>query len=342
MDVSSLHLFEIAVKRCAEAVPIVTARKLSVQIPTEYAGKRVDQTLAALFPDFSRSRLQQWVREGYIRLGSKLPRSSDKVKGGEAIEIELPEIQQPSWEAEAIPLHIAYEDDHVLVINKPAGMVMHPGPGNRDHTLLNAALHHSPGLQSVARAGIVHRLDKDTSGLLVVAKTESIRLRLIGYLQKRHLKREYLALAQGVMIAGGDIEAPIGRHPRQRTRMAVNVRGKPAISHYRLKAKYRAHTLVQVDLESGRTHQVRVHLAHIGYPVVGDPVYGGRLRIPPAAGERLTQALRGFRRQALHAVKLGLVHPVSGEAMEWTAPVPQDMQALINALEDDAKEHSSK
>ena len=184
----------------------MTAKKLLAQVPTEYAGKRVDQALAALFPDFSRSRLQQWVREGYIRLGSKSPRSSDKVAGGEAIEIDVPEPPTLAWEAEAIPLALIYEDDHILVINKPPGMVVHPGPGNREHTLLNAILHHAPGQDSLARAGIVHRLDKDTSGLLVVAKTETVRLRLMNDLQKRRIKREYIALVQGVMIAGGDIE----------------------------------------------------------------------------------------------------------------------------------------
>jgi len=320
----------------------VTAKKLLAQVPAEYAGKRVDQALAALFPDFSRSRLQQWVRAGYIRLGSKSPRSSDKVVGGEAIEIDVPELPTLVWEAEAIPLALIYEDDHILVINKPPGMVVHPGPGNREHTLLNGILYHAPGQGSLARAGIVHRLDKDTSGLLVVAKTETVRLRLINNLQKRRVKREYIALVQGVMVAGGDVEAPIGRHPRHRKRMAVHPRGKSAVSHYRVKTKYRAHTLVRVGLESGRTHQIRVHLAYIGYPVFGDATYGGRLRMPPDASESFAQALRNFRRQALHATKLGLTHPVSGEAMEWEVPVPEDMQALILALEEDAKEHSSK
>lgn len=315
------------------------AKKLSAQVPTEYAGKRVDQTLAALFPDFSRSRLQQWVREGHIRLGNKSPKSSDKVAGGEAIEIDVPELPTFAWEAEAIPLALIYEDDHILVINKPAGMVVHPGPGNREHTLLNAILHHAPGQDSLARAGIVHRLDKDTSGLLVVAKTETARLRLSDDLHKRQVKREYIALVQGVMVAGGNIEAPIGRHPRHRKRMAVHPRGKSAVSHYRVSAKYRAHTLVRVVLESGRTHQIRVHLTHIGYPIFGDPTYGGRLRMPPDASDSFTRVLRSFRRQALHAFKLGLVHPASGEAMEWEVPLPTDMQELIHVLEVDAKAH---
>ncbi|MFQ5937370.1 MAG: 23S rRNA pseudouridine(1911/1915/1917) synthase RluD [Acidiferrobacterales bacterium] len=315
-----------------------TQKRLAAYIPIEHAGKRFDQALAAVFPDFSRSRLQQWIRDGYVRLNSRLPKSSDRVEGGEAVEIAVPEMPQQLWEAQSIPLDVVYEDDDLLVINKPAGMVAHPGRGNRDRTLLNALLHCAPQLEVVTRAGIVHRLDKETSGLLVVAKTEPTRLKLVRQLQKRRVKRGYLVLVNGVMIAGGEIEAPIGRHPRHRTRMAVNVRGKPAISHYRVKAKYRAHTLVQVHLESGRTHQIRVHMAHIGYPVVGDPVYGGRLRIPPAAGGRLTDALRSFRRQALHAARLALIHPVTGEHMEWTAPVPEDMQRLIAALEEDARQ----
>lgn len=313
----------------------MSVKKLSARIPFEYAGKRLDRALTALFPGFSRSRLQQWVRDGHIRLGSKLPKSSDKVEGGEAVEIEVPDTPKQSWQAQALPLKVVYEDDQLLVIDKPAGVVAHPGPGNRDGTLLNAVLYHAPGLEVVPRAGIVHRLDKETSGLLVVAKTEPARLQLVEQLRTRRLKREYIALVNGVMIAGGEIDAPIGRHPRHRTRMAVNVRGKPAISHCRVEKKYRAHTLVRIHLESGRTHQIRVHMAHIGYPVVGDPVYAGRLRIPPASGERLDETLRSFRRQALHAVKLGLVHPTSGRTMEWTTPLPNDMQALIDALEAD-------
>ncbi len=314
----------------------MTTRILSARIPSEYAGKRFDQALAAVFPDFSRSRLQQWIREGNVRLGQRLPKSSERVAGGEAVELRIAESTAPEWQPQPIAVNVVYEDDILLVINKPAGLVVHPAPGNRDGTLLNAVLHHAPQLEAVARAGIVHRLDKDTSGLMVVAKTEPVRLRLIKQLQKHDIKRIYAALVNGVMVAGGEIAAPIGRHPRQRTRMAVNARGKPAISHYRVKAKYRAHTLVQIRLESGRTHQIRVHMAHIGYPIVGDPVYGGRLRLPPAAGERLAQTLRGFKRQALHAAELGLVHPATGETLVWTAALPKDMKELIEVLEEDA------
>ncbi len=308
-------------------------------IPVEYSGKRFDQALAAVFPGFSRSRLQQWIQQGHVHVDKRLPKSSERVHGGERVEILVPQTMEALWEPQAIPLDVVYEDDQLLVINKPAGIVVHPGPGNRDGTLLNAVLHYAPQLQTVSRGGIVHRLDKETSGLLVVAKTEATRLKLIRELQKRRVKREYVALVNGVMVAGGEVQAPIGRHPRYRTRMAVNTRGKPAVSHYRVMARYRAHTLVHIHLESGRTHQIRVHMAHIGYPIVGDPVYGGRLRIPSAANERLTQALRGFRRQALHAVTLGLVHPVTGNSMEWTAPMPDDMKSLIEVLEEDARQH---
>jgi 23S rRNA pseudouridine1911/1915/1917 synthase len=255
--------------------------------------------------------------------------------GGEVVELRIPESTAPQWQPQPIAVNVVYEDDILLVINKPAGLVVHPAPGNRDGTLLNAVLHHAPQLKAVARAGSALATTIRPEVSLSKRCTMPARLRLIKQLQKHEIKRMYTALVNGVMVAGGEIVAPIGRHPRRRTRMAVNARGKPAVSHYRVKAKYRAPTLVQIQLESGRTHQIRGHMTHIGYPIVGDPVYGGRLRLPPAAGERLVQALRGFRRQALHAAKLSLVHPVTGEAMEWTAPLPQDMKELIEVLEED-------
>ncbi len=317
---------------------MMTAKKRVVNIPAAYAGKRLDQALAALCTDLSRSRIQQWIEAGYVRLDATQPRRADKVKGGETVELYIPETPERPWQAQAIALNVVYEDEHLLVVDKPAGMVAHPAPGNREGTLLNALLHHDAALHAVARAGIVHRLDKDTSGLLVVAKSEAVRLRLVAALRDRRLTREYLALVNGVMIAGGEIAAPIGRHPRQRTRMAVAARGKQALSHYRVQQRFRAHTLVRVRLESGRTHQIRVHLSHIGFPIVGDPVYGGRARIPPDCSEHLAQVLRRFRRQALHAARLALTHPVSGERMQWTAPLPKDMRELITALQDDARE----
>lgn len=314
----------------------MASQKLMIHIPAEYAGKRLDRVLAELCPQYSRSRLQQWLRQGHVRYGSIRPKGADKVTGGETIELQVPQEPQVPWQAQAIPLDVVYEDDDLLVINKPSGLVVHPGPGNREGTLLNALLHHAPALREIARAGIVHRLDKDTSGLLVVAKSEAARMQLIEQLRTRSLRREYLAIVNGVMVAGGDIDAPIGRHPRQRTRMAVNIRGKSAVSRYRVRARYRAHTLVEVRLQSGRTHQIRVHLAHIGFPIVGDPLYGGRLRVPPDCSEGLQKVLRAFRRQALHAAGLGLIHPVHGEHMTWTAPVPDDMRQLIETLQQDA------
>lgn len=315
-----------------------TAKILSARIPTEYAGKRLDQALPALFPEFSRSQLQQWIRAGAVSLNAALPRQRHKLAGGEWVKIHVPEAPPTVWRAQAMPLTVVYEDQEVLVIDKPPGLVMHPAAGHTEGTLLNALLAHAPALHAIPRAGIVHRLDKDTSGLLAVAKTARSRLSLIKQLRDRSMHREYLAVVRGVMIAGGTVEAPIGRHPKERTRMAVTASGRPATSHYRVLARYRAHSLLRMILESGRTHQIRVHLAHLRYPILGDPVYGGRLSLPPDSSGGLTRTLRGFKRQALHATKLGLVHPLSGAAMEWTSAPPADMQALIDALAQDARQ----
>ena len=314
--------------------------RLSASIPAELTGQRLDQALPALFKDITRSRLQQWIEDGRVTLNGRAPRKRDKVKEGDAVEIIVPPPVDSGWKAQALPLVFVHEDSELLVINKPPGLVVHPGAGNPEGTLLNALIAHAPKLASLPRAGIVHRLDKDTSGLLVVAKTESARQNLIGQLQEHSVEREYLAIVNGVMVAGGTVEAPIGRHRTQRTRMAVSSRGKPAVSHYRVMKKYRAHTLVQVNLESGRTHQIRVHLAHLHYPVVGDPVYGGRLKIPAGASENLKDVLRGFKRQALHALKLSLVHPETGKRVQWATSVPEDMSKLMEALAMDAKAHS--
>ncbi|HLD14071.1 MAG TPA: 23S rRNA pseudouridine(1911/1915/1917) synthase RluD [Burkholderiales bacterium] len=314
-----------------------TTQILTLTIAVAHAGQRLDQALAAVFPQFTRSQLQQWIAAGHVRVGDAIPRKRDRLRGGEQVEIHVPSAPATTALAENIPLNIVYEDADVLVINKPPGLVVHPGAGNREGTLLNALLHHLPALAALPRAGIVHRLDKDTSGLLVVAKTEHARQHLIAQLAARTVAREYVALLEGVLIAGGTVEAPIGRHRHDRTRMAVSSRGKQAISHYRVLKKYRTHTLAQVKLESGRTHQIRVHMAHLHHPVVGDPVYGGRLRLPKGCSELLAGQLRGFKRQALHAVKLSLVHPVTGKKMSWAASVPQDMTNLMEALADDAK-----
>ena len=314
-------------------------KKLSAPIPSELAGQRLDQALVALFADITRSRLQQWIEDGRVLLNGRVPRKRDKVKEGDAVEILAPPPTEGNWKAQAIPLEIVHEDGDILVINKPPGLVVHPGAGNLEGTLLNALLNHAPALAALPRAGIVHRLDKDTSGLMVVAKTERARQHLIEQLQEHSVEREYLSIVNGVMVAGGTIDAPIGRHRTQRTRMAVSDRGKPAVSHYRVMKKYRAHTLVQVKLESGRTHQIRVHMAHLHYPVVGDPVYGGRLKIPADASERLKNELRHFKRQALHALKLSLTHPGTGKRMQWVTSVPEDMSKLMEALAQDAKAH---
>ncbi len=313
--------------------------KLSARIPPELNGQRLDQALATLFADITRSQLQRWIKEGRVLLNSRAPLKRDKVKEGDAIEINPPAAMNREWQAQAIPLEIVHEDEAILVIHKPAGLVVHPGAGNPQGTLLNALLNHVPKLAQLPRAGIVHRLDKDTSGLLVVAKSERARQNLIEQLQARSVEREYLAIVNGVMVAGGTIDAAIARHRKQRTRMAVSERGKPAVSHYRVIKKYRAHTLVQVKLESGRTHQIRVHMAHLNYPVVGDPVYGGRLKIPAGSSEDLKNILRNFKRQALHALKLGLIHPQTAKPMQWATSVPKDMSELMEALARDAKIH---
>lgn len=318
----------------------MTKTKLRVaEIPADMAGRRLDQALAALFPDVTRSQLQQWIAEGRVSLGDRAPRKRDKVAAGERVEIRVPPPTPTAAVAESIPLQIVHEDASIVVINKPPGLVVHPGAGNPQGTLLNALLHHTPELSHLPRAGIVHRLDKDTSGLMVVAKTEHARQRLMRDLEARAIKREYIAVVNGVMIAGGTIEAPIGRHRVDRTRMAVTEQGRAAVSHYRVMKKYRAHTLVHVALESGRTHQIRVHMAHLKYPIVGDPVYGGRLRVPPGASAHLVELLRGLRRQALHAAKLTLTHPESGEQARWAVSVPGDMAELMEGLARDVREH---
>ena len=297
---------------------------------------RLDRLLAQLFPNFSRSQLQLWIRSGNVKVNGEELRPRDQVGGGETIVIDAPDIQKTQWRAQPIGLDILFEDDDIMVINKPVGLVVHPGAGNPDGTLLNALLSHNPQLRSLPRAGIVHRLDKDTSGLLAISKTERARLRLIEQLSSRELQREYKTIVTGTMISGGSVDQPIGRHRVDRKRMAVVERGKPAMSHYRIAERYRAHTLVNVKLESGRTHQIRVHMAYINFPVVGDPVYGGRLKLPKNCSDTLKKLLRGFHRQALHAGILGFNHPESGEYMKWQTDIPEDMSALRMARENEA------
>ncbi|MBA57234.1 MAG: 23S rRNA pseudouridine(1911/1915/1917) synthase RluD [Pseudomonadales bacterium] len=310
--------------------------QLSAQVSDQQAGQRLDQVAAELFPDFSRSRLQTWIKSGELTVDGKACKPREKVIGGEQLAIDAELEAEQSWVAQPIDLDIVYEDDHLLVINKPAGLVVHPAAGNRDSTLLNALLHHSPELATIPRAGIVHRIDKDTTGLLVVAKTLKAHASLVDQLQKKTAFREYEAIVQGVMTGGGMVDEPIGRHPSQRTKQAVTHSGKPAVTHYRLIERFRAHTHIRVQLETGRTHQIRVHMAHIQYPLLGDPTYGGRLRLPKGATPELIEALRLFKRQALHAKKLGVEHPETGEYCEWEVPLPEDFRSMIKVLRDDA------
>ncbi|MDX1432328.1 MAG: 23S rRNA pseudouridine(1911/1915/1917) synthase RluD [Gammaproteobacteria bacterium] len=310
----------------------------SLTIPRSLAGTRLDQALATLFPEYSRARLAQWIRDGHALIDDGRRRPRDRVAGGERVTLRAePPPADERWRAEALPLAVVYADEHLLVVDKPAGVVVHPGAGNRSGTLLNALLHHDPGLAHVPRAGLVHRLDKDTSGLLVVARTLPAHSRLAAALRQRTVTREYQAVVRGRPSAGGRVDAPLGRHPVKRTRMAVVGGGRPALTHFRVLARYRAHSHVLARLDTGRTHQIRVHMAHIGHPLVGDPAYGGRLGIPAGAGERLAACLRAQKRQALHAAALALSHPVSGESMRWDSPLPADMRALLEALAEDAE-----
>ena len=298
---------------------------------------RLDQALARLLPQYSRSRLQGWIDTGAVKVDGRQLRGRDKVVGGEKVLIEARVEPDRQVTAEEIPLDVVFKDRALLVINKPAGLVVHPGAGNAAHTLQNALLAFDPKLAVVPRAGIVHRLDKDTSGLLVVARTPEVHTALVAAISAREVDRHYIALCTGVMTAGGTVDEPIGRHRSLRTRMAVRGDGRPAVTHYRVLKRFRAHTLVRAELETGRTHQIRVHLSHIGYPIVGDPEYGGRRRLPAGASPELVAALEGFRRQALHAARLKLEHPVSGKEMAWEAPLPGDMEALLKVMEADTK-----
>ena len=308
-------------------------------IPLEYASQRLDAVLVKLFPDYSRSRLQQWIKAEKVRLDGNVPRAKDKVIGGERLEVDIePEICDENVLAQDIPLDIIYEDEDILVVNKPVGLVVHPAAGHADGTLQNALLYHDEKLHEVPRSGIVHRLDKDTSGLLVVAKNLKAHKLLIEQLQARTVKREYQAIVFGVLTAGRTIDMPIGRHGRDRKKMAVKSEGKEAITHFRVLDRYRGHSRIKVNLETGRTHQIRVHMAYVKYPLVGDQTYGGRLQIPAGASDELRDLLRTFSRQALHARKLGLIHPSTGKHMEWQAPVPEDMKHLIQVLEEDVEQ----
>ena len=307
-------------------------------VPESCLGKRLDQTIAVMFPDYSRSRLKDWILAGQVSVdGQVQTRAREKMYGGESIEINAEIEAEIRFIPQDLPLNIVYEDDDILVINKPAGFVVHPGAGNPDGTVLNALLHHCPQLDIVPRAGIVHRLDKDTTGLMVVAKTIAAQTNLVEALQAREITREYEAIANGLMTAGGLVDEPIGRHSTKRTQMAVSFVGRPSVTHYRVMEKFRLHARLRLRLETGRTHQIRVHMSYINHPLIGDPVYGGRPRPPKNATEELREVLRGFKRQALHAAMLSLHHPVTGELMTWHAEIPEDFVKLTEVLREDTK-----
>ncbi len=312
----------------------------SAIIPDEALGLRFDQALASMFPEFSRSLLKKWIQSGSIKLdGEVVTKPREKIVPGMEVIIEAEQEIEIEHIAQAIELDIVYEDSDVLVINKPPGLVVHPGAGNADGTLLNALLHHCAALEELPRSGIVHRLDKETSGLMVVAKTMTAFATLTKALKARDVVREYEAVVGGIMTAGGSVNAAIGRHPTKRTHMAVLKTGKEATTHYRVIERFRAHCYLRLRLESGRTHQIRVHMAHIKHPLIGDPQYGGRPRPPANVSDELSSMLRYFPRQALHAVHLSFVHPRSGEVMAWTSPLPTDIQNLIKALRVDNEEN---
>jgi len=313
------------------------AIQLRASVPTELGGQRLDQVAEQLFSEHSRSRLAAWIKDGLLTVDGAVLRPRETVHAGAVLELRAEQQAQGEWVAQDIELDIVYEDEQILVLDKPAGLVVHPAAGHADGTLLNALLHHVPGLVNVPRAGIVHRLDKDTTGLMVVAKTLQAQTRLVEQLQARSVSRIYEAIVIGVITSGGKIDAPIGRHGQQRQRMAVVEGGKPAVSHYRVLERFRAHTHTRIKLETGRTHQIRVHMAHVGYPLVGDPLYGGRFRIPPAASQTLVQSLKEFPRQALHARFLELDHPLSGERLKWEAPLPDDLVWLLTLLRQDSQ-----
>jgi 23S rRNA pseudouridine1911/1915/1917 synthase len=309
----------------------------SLRVPAELAGLRLDQALARMLPDYSRSRLKEWIEAGRVQVENRTRRARDLLTGGERIVVEAEPTVVRAVLPQAIDLDIVHEDEWLIVINKPAGLVVHPGAGNRDRTLQNALLHHDPSLGDLPRAGILHRLDKDTTGLLVVARTLAAHTALSRQLQARSIEREYEAICVGVMTAGGTIEQAIGRHRTDRVRMAVRADGREAVTHYRVLERFRGHTHVRVSLETGRTHQIRVHFAHIRHPLVGDPVYGGRLLLPRGATPALVAALRAFPRQALHASRLKLVHPHHERVAQWSAPLPPDMKSLLRVLREDAR-----
>ncbi len=309
---------------------------LTETVPQGLAGKRLDQALARMFPQYSRSRIKSWILQGQVTVDGDVIRPKDAVQGGSLVTLKPQAEVAVQSVPEQMELDVAYEDEHLLVIVKPAGLVVHPGAGNHRGTLMNGLLFYAAELAELPRAGIVHRLDKDTSGLLLVGRTLEAHTALVRQMAEREISRHYLAVCIGVLTGGGTIDAPIGRHPVDRLRMHVVENGKPAITHYRVLQRFASHTYVSVRLETGRTHQIRVHFAHKRHPLLGDQTYGGRLAMPAGASAELQQALRQFRRQALHAEKLSFQHPVSGETVSVQADPPDDFKALLDLLQGDA------
>jgi 23S rRNA pseudouridine1911/1915/1917 synthase len=307
--------------------------ELVAEVTDELQGSRLDQVAAQLFPDYSRARLQLWIKSGELTVDGAVKKTRDKMMTGQQLKLQAEVEDQQRWQPENIAMEVIYEDEALLVINKPAGLVVHPAAGHASGTLLNALLAHDPDLGSVPRAGIVHRLDKDTSGLMVVAKTLAAQNHLVNQLQERSVSREYEAVVFGTLTGGGTVRTDIGRHPQSRKKMAVVATGgKEAITHYRLLKRFANHCHVRCMLETGRTHQIRVHMAHIKHPLVGDPQYAGRPRIPKGASEELIDGLRGFKRQALHARRLSLIHPSTEEEISWEVPLTEDMVDLLALL----------
>lgn len=310
---------------------------LTHTIPDTLANQRLDVALSQLFSDYSRNQIQQWIRDSYVQLDGKIiQKPRFLVSVGQTVLIHAQITDNTEWVAQSMPLNIIYEDESLLVINKPVGLTVHPGAGNPDHTLVNALLHDAPELSMIPRAGIVHRLDKDTSGLLVVARTLSAHHLLIKQMQAREIHREYRAIVHGLIISGGTIDLPIGRHPTQRTKMVIKELGKKAVTHYRVIEHFPLHTYLSIQLETGRTHQIRVHFSHHHYPLVGDPVYGKRGQYPyPTLSLKAQNALNNFKHQALHAYQLGFAHPVTKKSLLFQAPLPDDIRELIEVLRDD-------
>jgi 23S rRNA pseudouridine1911/1915/1917 synthase len=312
-----------------------TESPILLEIPVSMSGFRIDKALSDLLPEHSRSAIQEWIGNGQVRIRGSNVKQKQKVAAGEQIEVNIIEKIATESEPENIPLDIIFEDNQILVLNKPAGLVVHPGAGHQQGTLLNGLLYYDSNLEKLPRAGIVHRLDKDTTGIMVVARTEKARQHLIAQLEVRSMKRQYKAVVEGIMISGETINQPIGRHRHDRVKMCVTPSGKTAITHIRVLEKFRSHTLVQANLESGRTHQIRVHLSWRGYSLVGDTVYGNRKHIPPSSDPELITVLQNFKRQALHAEKLSLIHPDTNDELSWSVDPPEDFNTLINVLKQD-------